>query len=355
LAIYAALLLISIFIIAKLHKELEKSRLQTGAILNALPYAGFIKDTKGNLVCQNPQFEKLFANNSEAIAYFKKLEAQGAFEQEIQTTQGLLRFEIHPMKIYDSRAKQIATAAILIDISAAREIEKERETFVSTLTHDLKTPTISQIKALELLEGGALGKLNDTQNELVKNILDSCNYMNSMITTLLTVYKYEDEGIEFNFEKFDFVKLVNNCVDELEYLAIKNFQTIEKEFDADVLILDSDKTEIKRVINNILTNAINYSPKNSTIKIYIKREADSLNFTILNNGKILSEKELAAIFEKHPSEAKKFRLIGAGMGLYISQKIINALGGKMIAKSEKDTGNTFGFQIPVKTRTKSLV
>lgn len=346
----------------ELMRKLEKAKMETNALLYNLPFAGYIKDSEGNFLTCNSKFEELVGfplSNPQGIKIYKIIDSQcfnvkesheadaAVFEKQLQTSGGKVWFEIHKKILKDSKRNIIGTAVALRDISAAKEIEKQKESFVSTLTHDLKTPTISQIKALQLLTDGALGDLSDTQNELIANVLQSCNYMYTMISTLLTVYKYENEEFDLNTERFDFIQLLNDCINELEHLAVEKSQIVVKKINIEELTINADRQEIKRVIINILSNAISYSYKNSQVQVFTEHESDSLKFYVVNNGKILSSEDISQLFQKYTSDAKKFRLVGTGLGLFISKKIISAHKGSMIVSSEAGKGNTFGFEIPL--------
>lgn len=105
-------------------------------------------------------------------------------------------------------------------------IETHNEAFAATLTHDLKTPVIAQIRSLELLLGGAFGELNKEQKEMLSGTLESCKYMHTMISDILSAYKYENGDVRLINRDFDFYALVKECCVELTSAAQSKGQTI---------------------------------------------------------------------------------------------------------------------------------
>jgi len=225
-----------------------------------------------------------------------------------------------------------------------KEIEDKKETFVATLTHDLKTPTLAQIKALELLYEGTFGELKKDQTEIIKQISNSCKYMLNMVSTLLSTYRY-DEGIKnINCEEFDLIHLVNECKNELSCLAREKEQIILMKNNGNSIIY-ADKLEIKRVIINLISNAISHSFEKTEIEIYIQNEDKKVVFLVNSFGNTISHEKLEKLFDKYVSTSKKNGQ--SGLGLYLTKQIVNIHNGEIIAQSDELNGNTFGFEIPL--------
>ena len=97
--------------------------------------------------------------------------------------------------------------------------KKQRETFVASLSHDLKNPTVAQIRALELILKGKFGQVTPEQREIMEMVLDSCKYMNAMLCSVLTTYRTEKGTINLNSEEVSIADLAIECTDEMVYLA----------------------------------------------------------------------------------------------------------------------------------------
>ena len=103
-------------------------------------------------------------------------------------------------------------------------LQKQRETFVASLSHDLKNPTIAQIRAIELILKGKFGQILPEQREIMEMLLDSCKYMNAMLCSILTTYRCEKGKIELKIEKATIRDLAEECVNEMIFLATENDQ-----------------------------------------------------------------------------------------------------------------------------------
>ena len=220
----------------------------------------------------------------------------------------------------------------LENINERKEAEQGKETYVATLTHDLKTPTIAQIRMLELLLDGACGELNSEQTEIMEQMLKSARYMLGMISKVLTVYKFENGSMKFEFSEFNLKELMFECIDELSTLLDERNLTLETEILTDNCIIAADKMQIK----------------NTEVKISLEKEDENLIFKTTNSSPYIPPDILNTLFKKYVSNPahSKFDGIGTGLGLYLTEKIISAHNGRIIAKSSEENKNTFGFIIP---------
>ncbi len=237
--------------------------------------------------------------------------------------------------------------SVIKNIDAEKIAEKIRETYIATLTHDLKTPTIAQIKALELLLNNHIGPLNNEQKELLSLTKDSCNFMYEMLSTLLNTYKYENGDYVMNYETCNIISLAEETINELESMLKEKNITVHINKDGSVFDTECDKMQIKRVLTNILGNAISYAYNNTKIVIAIKQDKDGIRFEAKNESAYINPETMDNLFKKYVSHAAKYNKVGVGLGLYLSKQIINAHNGNIYAKSYEDNHNIFGFVLPI--------
>ncbi len=244
--------------------------------------------------------------------------------------------------------KLIGIITIGRDVTFETKIKIQKDSFVATLTHDLKTPTIAQIRMIELLLSDAFGGMSATQKEMLKQILNSCKYMQGMISYILSTYKFENGKTKLKNESFNFKELVNECCHELNSLNIdKNLKFITK-FNLENPVVEGDKTQLKRVIVNMISNAASYAFNNTEIKIMLEDNENEIMFYTINESPYMPSNVINHIFDKYVSgtPCTKFNKTGTGLGLYLSEQIISAHNGKMIAESFADNKNKIGFMIP---------
>jgi signal transduction histidine kinase len=234
-------------------------------------------------------------------------------------------------------------------LKALRESERRKEIFVATLTHDLQTPIKAEYRVLELMKEGTYGELSDVQSMVVDELMQSNRYMHRMIDDLLFSYKIEDCSIELKFEEIDLGEVFRQMVmSELKVLADEKH--IELSFDNQCNLqreVPVDPIEIKRVLYNLVQNAISYTSPNG--RIHVKTQSSEHFFwaSIQDSGPGIEALKVTSLFKPYASMAKKFRSVGTGLGLYLSQQIIEAHGGTISIESELGKGTRFFFYLPL--------
>ncbi|MDD3013385.1 MAG: ATP-binding protein [Candidatus Gastranaerophilales bacterium] len=238
---------------------------------------------------------------------------------------------------------------VLRDITEFKEMNQMREDFMATLTHDLRVPILAEGNTLKFFLKGIFGPLTDKQREALENMLDSNNDLSRMVTGLLDAYKYDSGNIELFKEPVHLKKLVQDCIAELTPLSRKNDQSLTNFISKEIHTLNIDKNEIKRVIRNLISNSITYTPKGGSINVNAENNEKEVIISINDTGKGIAESELEQIFDRFFSKAKKFRKVGTGLGLYLSKQIVEKHGGKIWAESNLGEGSTFYFSLPLDT------
>ena len=336
-------------------------------ILDSLPFAAYIKDLNGKIIAKNSKlleyiteengtktfipYEKTEIYLEDAcIVKFKKpliFERKLVQSKENNGKNGIWH-RITKLPVFNERKEVTSIVVFLENINERKEAEQGKETYVATLTHDLKTPTIAQIRMLELLLDGACGELNSEQTEIMEQMLKSARYMLGMISKVLAVYKFENGSMKFEFSEFNLKELMFECIDELSTLLDERNLTLETEILTDNCIIAADKMQIKRVLINLISNSISYAIKNTEVKISLEKEDENLIFKTTNSSPYIPPDILNTLFKKYVSNPahSKFDGIGTGLGLYLTEKIISAHNGRIIAKSSEENKNTFGFIIP---------
>ncbi len=238
------------------------------------------------------------------------------------------------------------------NVDIEKKMKIQRETYIATLSHDLKTPAIAQIRALKLVLDGQFGDLSLGQKDMLQLTLDSCNYMYDMIYTLLSACKFENGAVTLNYSKFCIQDLICECINEMSTFINENAVTVVFTPEIPEINLYADKIELKRVIMNLLSNAINYAYSNTVVKVTIAQNRNNFFLEIMNSSPYIEPKVMSGLFEKYVTHSSKYNKIGIGLGLYLSKQIIEAHKGEILAKSSKNHVNTFGFKIPISSVNK---
>lgn len=245
------------------------------------------------------------------------------------------------------RIIKYSTYEPLIKTVDYNRISEQKDTFIAALSHDIKSPVVSQIASLNMLLRGDWGKLNKEQEEITKTHINSCNFILRMAFTLLATYQFEKGQTVLNIKQFDIIKMVESTVDELKSLAKENSQFFEIKFETSPSpLIWADEIQLKRVVMNLISNAVNYGFRNTKIKITGFVKEGCLRFYIESKSPHIPDEKLELLFRKFSSPYFKNPKSGTGLGLYLSKKIIEAHGGNIMAESLENNTNIFGFIIP---------
>ncbi len=225
-------------------------------------------------------------------------------------------------------------------------LNKQKDIFADILTHDLKIPTLAQLRGLELIRNETLGTINEEQKDLIENIESSCKYILNMISMLQNTYKIETGKNKFNYEKFNISKLLVNCINKMSKdINEKNISIVYFSSEPDIYV-EADQESIKEVIINLLLFAISYSYNNDKILVYISKDENNVKFLLKTSGVYLSNQVCSNIFEQENIDSQNYTVIGQKISLYLCKKIIEEHAGDIYAKSSQDNSLSLIFKLP---------
>jgi PAS domain S-box-containing protein len=226
------------------------------------------------------------------------------------------------------------------------EVNRQREDFVATLTHDLKTPVVAANRAIKLLIEGDFGALSDEQITILTTIIESNDMMYGLITSLLDVYRYDGGSKELVLLKHDLVSKIEKLVLELSPIAISQSLDLKTDLPkvANQVLCDFD--EIRRVIQNLIDNALKFTQSGGTVEVGMRQADGITEISIRDNGKGISREDHAKLFQRFWAPAASGRQYAStGLGLYLCRKIVELHGGEIHCESEVGKGSVFSFTI----------
>ncbi|ABS42433.1 HAMP domain-containing histidine kinase [Clostridium botulinum] len=230
---------------------------------------------------------------------------------------------------------QRANEQLLDDIAKEREIEKKRREFIATISHELKTP-------ITILKGQIEGMLSNIgiykdRDKYLKRNLEVLNDMEYMVKETLEISKLESQGFKPRKEQVSLSKIVEECIYNISFIAKRKNIFIDKNINED-LFVHGDSKLLKKVVNNIITNAINHSPESEKVYANLQEEKDEIVLKVENTGIYIEENELKEIFKPfyRIEKSRNRKSGGSGLGLYIVKMILDAHNGKYsISNNEK--------------------
>jgi signal transduction histidine kinase len=274
---------------------------------------------------------------------------------------------INPLSILQQGAKQISQGKldITLDIhtgdeledlahnfakmaSALRQLEALRQDLTRMIIHDLKSPLSGIMGSLDYLDSGLLGEVNADQKHIVTLAKKSSDTMLSMIQNLLDVAKMEEGKLDLKRETVDLAAILAERKHQFEALAVSESKQIALETAMSAAPASLEKNLIERVLNNLISNALNHTSSGGKIVLGLKQVSGAYEVSVSDNGVGIPPEYREKIFEKFVQvERKQARLrTGAGLGLTFCRMVVETHGGKIRVESELNKGSSFIITLP---------
>ena len=278
--------------------------------------------------------EKTASNNQKIISFLSK-------DEEVF-------FNIIVTATKDNE-KGIKTIVVVFqNITQLKQLEKVKTDFISTISHELKTPLNSLMLGTSLMLDNDIGTLNPKQKEIIQTIEEDGNLLTALVINLLQLAKIESDKAIFNFGPCSIVEIINECYkDFYEQARIKSIN-LYYEFHEDLPKIRVDSEKITWVLNNLISNSLKFTKPGD--EIYITAYSNKVNIyvEVKDTGIGIPEKYLNKIFHRFVQvEGQDYETKGTGLGLAIAKEIVEAHGGSIKCESSLGKGSTFTFALPL--------
>lgn len=259
-------------------------------------------------------------------------------------------------EIYEARKTREKDAIIELQLAEIKKMEKLKDGFTSMMTHELKTPLTPIMGHCEMLkESGLLGDLNQDQLYSINKISESALRLEQLIGDVMLAQRLEIGQMNFDKQKFEISKLMNDVHDDYSQI-MKNKQIKFMNSTQENLNLWTDKNRIRQVMDNLIQNAMDFTPKNNgKIEIGAWGDGDKVIFYVKDNGMGIPKEMQQFMFKKfyQVDSSHRRKHPGTGLGLVICKGIVEGLGGKIWFESEPGKNTNFYFSIPVEVLWKN--
>lgn len=249
-----------------------------------------------------------------------------------------------------NRHIQQALAQQQAKLQTQEKLATLREDFTSTLAHDLKTPLLGAIETLKAFYSGQLGSVQPKQKAVLDTIIRSHQTSLQLVETLLDVYRNDAEGLQLHRSTVDLVELAEAVSIALFDLAASRRIHLSLHYgDSDFrkfLWVNGDALQLQRVFSNLLTNAINHSPRGAKVEVALETQSAYQTVKVIDSGAGIRPEEMPHLFERFYQGHGDRQASGSGLGLYLARQIIEAHGGTIWAENRTPHGAVFGFRLP---------
>lgn len=230
-------------------------------------------------------------------------------------------------------------------------VDEMKSDFISVVSHELRTPLTSIKNAVVLLLKGGPNRrdIDDSQRELLEIILNNVNRQARMIGDLLDISKIEAGVIDISKEPVDIVSLAQDVIASLRPQAADKKINLRLIKEKEVMVVPVDSEQTRRVFNNLIVNAIKFTPDNGQISVKLETSGKELKITVTDTGIGISKEDIGKLFNKfyRACDIAARQKGGSGLGLVIAKGLVNAQGGKIwVESSELGKGSSFCFTLP---------
>ena len=230
-----------------------------------------------------------------------------------------------------------------------RELSAMKEEFLALTTHDLRSPLAVISGVINFFTSGRLGDLTPEQKNMVSMMERNTQNLIELVNDLLDASKLESGTMRLEPAPVDLRGLVEELHEQMLPLAAEKEIALETELPAELPQLHADRAKLRRVLVNLVSNALKFTPKGGRINVGAAREGAFVRVSVADTGVGIPPEDQRDIFDKYAQARSRATRSekGTGLGLYITRQLVELHGGKIGVKSEVGKGSTFSFTIPI--------
>ena len=291
--------------------------------------------------------ELCFKDKIEEYKNSAQNEEQKPVDFQIEAGNCVLKSIISPM--YTLNHEYVGYIIVLINMTKEAETDKLRSHFISNVSHELRTPVTVLRSYIDTLYNYGNDFDFETQKEFIGVMNQEIIRLNRMVNDILDFSRYESQNVNIEKETQDIMPVIEDVVDEMKLVAAEHNLSVSIMKESDLPQVPFNKESIRRVIANLVSNAIKYSPDNTKIKIKAETFGNYLQVSVEDQGQGIAEEYLSKIFDRFfRVENQTHTIKGTGLGLHLVKiSIEKHHNGEVFVKSKLGEGSTFGFRLPI--------
>ncbi len=338
--------------------ELEISEQRLRSIIENSADGIMIIDQDGTVRFVNPATERLFDRSAkDFIGKPFAIPLTGGETAEItieQSNRRQLTVEIRVTDIrWEGRAAYLAT---LRDVTARKELEKCKDDFIGTVSHEMRNPLAVLRVGIGQIKDGIPGPVNEDQLEILSITLREIDRLARLVDNLLDLSKIESGRIDFNRTLFDYRSLISDAQAEFRRTAEEKGLRLVADTPSEPILLYGDFDRLFQVLTNLVGNAFKFTPTGGQVSITAAMAQDEIECSVTDTGIGIPEKYIDTIFDKfiQCSYPNTGDAQGSGLGLAITRELVELHGGRIWVESKPEQGARFIFRIPSRQSERSL-
>ncbi|MDH5655973.1 MAG: ATP-binding protein [Spirochaetia bacterium] len=348
--------------------QIESMATRLQSVLNNVADGIIIINKNAEIELMNPSAEKIFGyNESETsgknVNMLVSEPFNGSFVSYLKSTQEKntgpgkeitgkkkdgsefpIDLAVSTMKISGERK----FIGLVRDITERKRIENMKNEFISTVSHELRTPLTSIRGSIRLLTGGALGKLPEEIRNLLNIASNNTERLLLLINDILDIQKIETGKMDFQFQLFSIKEFLEESLSINQSYADPYGINFKLTVPQDDFHINGDRNRLLQVMDNLISNAVKFSPENSSIEIKAEKNQDLIRIEVTDHGTGIPDHFKPFLFDKFTQEdsSDTRKKGGTGLGLSITKLILEKHNGYIDFFSGNDSGTTFYFELP---------
>jgi signal transduction histidine kinase len=295
-------------------------------------------------LANTPGGDKILSAIRSAVAMQKAVAAEGeAAMLPMRIGQQARSFRLRTMPMRDSEGRLLGTVTTLEDVTTLQDTDRFKTQFIAVASRKLRDPLLQLRRGLYALAQGFGGELLPLQAELVDAAVKEAQKLDDLMSDLIDVAEIDSGKREMQLENVRPAAMLREARDRyLDQAAQKHIQVNVRAFD-DVSYVRADRRALRSILDNLLSNALRFTPPNGEIVLAAEEMKDSVQFTVRDSGRGIEAERLKTIFDRFNVFSDK----GTGMGLALVRRLVESLGGQIAVESRLGNGTTFRFTLPV--------
>jgi signal transduction histidine kinase/HAMP domain-containing protein len=291
-----------------------------------------------------PGGDKILSAIKDVISMQKAVAAEGEasmLPMRIGKQERSYRLRTTPMR--DSEGRLLGAVTTLEDVTSLQDIDRFKTQFISVASRKLRDPLLQLRRGLYALAQGFSGEMTKLQTELVASASNEAEQLDELMGDLIEVAELDTGKRELKLERIRPLQVLNEARDRACDEAAKKHIRIEVTAYADLATVQADRRAIRTILDNLLSNALRYTPEDGEILLAAEEIKQFVQFTVRDTGRGIEAERLRSIFDRLNTFSDK----GTGLGLALVRRLVEMLGGQIAVESRLGHGTTFRFTLPV--------
>jgi signal transduction histidine kinase len=291
-----------------------------------------------------PGGDKILSAIRDAVAMQKPVAADGdaaMLPMRIGNRERSYRLRTMPMR--DSEGRLLGTVTTLEDVTSLQEIDRFKTQFISVASRKLRDPLLRLRRGLYALNQGFGGELRPLQAELAAEASQEAEKLDDLMGDLIEIAELDTGKRELKLERLRPIAALGEARDRFCDEAAHKRIRVEIQAYADLAAVKADRRALRSILDNLLSNAIRYTPPDGEILLSAEEIKEHVQFTVRDTGRGIEAERLSTIFDRF----NPFSESGSGLGLALVRRLVESLGGQIAVESRLGAGTTFRFTLPV--------